>query len=229
MGYHVIFREQKDQIRHEYVKESYELANLPITENTIIYKGEEHWCPVVVKNSEEYKRLSDFRYRGSVLAERIFMRQALENGLMIEVLEQNQKSFEQYYKVHDGFLNIKRGDFLIRNVGNLEVEVKCKTFYGRKSQKHFYFEKEHFEKHLKMREYTRAPILLAVYERKASDGKPNPKSLYMIDMIHILSLIKNGSAKQVKRDWGAAYQIKVNNCMKGFKLVDFYKNKYNIE
>ena len=57
---------------------------------------------------------------------------------MVEVIDQDPKSFTQYYDVSDDFLKIKRGDFLIRNVGNLEIEVKCKTIYWDKRKPYFY-------------------------------------------------------------------------------------------
>ena len=154
------------------------------------------------------------------------MKQALENKYMIESIDQNPETFNQYYNVSKDFLKIKRGDFLIRNVGNIEIEVKCKTMYGKTFEKHFYFEKDHLEKHLKMQEFTKTPIILAVYERNAENEKPNPEKLYTIDMELIENkIIKKDNIKPVKRDWGLAYRIPIKKCKKGFDLVQYYQEK----
>lgn len=226
MGYHLILRKENNEIQHEYCEYYHELANFPIEDSSIIYQGEKHWKPFLVKDNDIYKGLSDLRFRGSMKAEQLFMKQALSQGYMLEVIDQNPLSFKQYYDVSSEFMKIKRGDFLIRNVRNIEIEVKCKTIYWENRKPYFYFEKEHLEKHLKMQEYTKTPVILAIYERLKDNENPNPEKLYMIDMDYIKkNIIEKNKLEPVYRDWGAAYKIPLNKCKKGFDLITFYKEK----
>lgn len=171
MGYHLILKNEDGSIKYEYCDEFYKLAYFPIEDNSIIYEVESHWTPFLVKDNEYYQNLSDLHFSSLIKVEWLFMRQVKEHKDMIELIDQDSKSFSQYYDVSDDFLKIKRRDFLIRNVGNLEIEAKCKIIYiyWDKRKPYFYFEKEHLEKHLKMQEFTKTPVIMALYERDSKD------------------------------------------------------------
>ena len=230
MGYHLIIQKENGRIQHEYCEHFHELADYPVEENSIIYEGEPHWKPFVVADHERYGKLANPSFRGSIKAEQLFLAQALENGYMLEVIDQDPSSFARYYGVSNDYLKIKRGDFLIRNVGNLEIEVKCKKVYWNEGMPHIYFERDHLERHMKMQEYTRTPVLLAFYERCAQDGEnPMADRLYMMDMDYIWEkLVKRKKLRPVKSENGDVYRIPVAKFMKGFGLVEHYKEKFGL-
>lgn len=229
MGYHLIIHRDNNSIQHEYCEHFHELANYGVKDNSIIYKGEPHWKPFVVGDHVSYGKLADPGFRGSIKAERLFMKQALDRGYMLEVIDQDPSSFAQYYGVSKDFLKIKRGDFLIRNVGNLEIEVKCKTIYWKKGKPYFYFEKDDLEKHLKMQEYTRTPVVLAFYERCSKDREnPLHDKLYMMDMDYIHERIAM-KEKPGPSNGQEAYCIPVAKCLKGFELIEHYKRKLGLK
>lgn len=227
MGFHVILRRADGEMEHHYKEKEHELAALPITETSIIYRGEPHWKPELVKDSPTFKSYADPRYRGSVLAEQIFRKQATQKGYMVEVLSQDQESFKDYVNISGSYIRVKRGDFLLRNVGNLEVEVKCKSVYRSKKdgEWYFYFEKDHLERHLNMSRYTRTPIIVALYLRNEADGRPDPRRLFMMDVHFMKELVDTQGTKPVKRDWGPGYPIPLKKCMKDFRLVEYFKSK----
>lgn len=179
MGYHLIIRNIDSTITAHY-SETYEgLAQYSdISRDSIIYEGEAHWQPVVVGQSERYKNLAETWFRAGIKAQKLFKEQAMAHGLMIEDLSQDAASFKAY--TSNAEVLIKRGDFLLRNVRNIEVETKCFTFY----KGHFYIEYSDIKGHQNMQTYSGSPVVLAIYERK--DDVPIENSLFMLSIDTIL-------------------------------------------
>ena len=164
MGFHIVNLKDK-KIEHIYVETQDKLAELDnITEDSIIYQGEKHWIPVRVGSDKRYENYSKDWYRAGIKAQELFKKQAKEKQIILEELNQDVKSFKPYF-VCKKFIPIKRGDYLIRNFGNIEVDVKCRTFYDTNNGKVFNFKCEDVEKHLNMQDFTKTPILIAVYKR----------------------------------------------------------------
>ena len=160
MGYHII-----NITENEYVNDKKSLMNLDtITEDSIIYQGEPHWTPLQVKNTELKNYCID-RYRAGLKAQEYFKTQAKEQGLILEELIQDKESFQQYL-ISDEYIAIKRGDFLVRNYGNLEIDVKCRTFrYLNDEELSFHFSCKDLEKHLNMQSSLKH-LLLLLYIRE---------------------------------------------------------------
>ncbi len=106
---------------HSYVESEVELVKLDIKNDTIIYQGESHWVPEKVGSSKKYKLLAEGWYRAGIKAQELFKVQAKKENLILEELFQDQKSFKSYTNTAKS-VSIKRGDFLIRNIRNLEIE-----------------------------------------------------------------------------------------------------------
>ena len=164
MGYHII-NITENGIKSEYVNDKKSLMNLDtITEDSIIYQGEPHWTPLQVKNTELKNYCID-RYRAGLKAQEYFKTQAKEQGLILEELIQDKESFQQYL-ISDEYIEIKRGDFLVRNYGNLEIDVKCRTFrYLNDEELSFHFSCKDLEKHLNMQSSLKH-LLLLLYIRE---------------------------------------------------------------
>ena len=105
MGYHII-NITENGIKSEYIKDIKELMYLnTITEDTIIYQGEQHWTPLQIKDTELKNYCIDW-YRAGLKAQEHFKTQAKKQGLILEELIQDKESFQQYL-ISDQYIAIK--------------------------------------------------------------------------------------------------------------------------
>ncbi|QNS41667.1 hypothetical protein H0S70_01350 [Chryseobacterium manosquense] len=86
------------------------------------------------------------------MAQKIFKEQAKNEDLIVEDLSQDAESFKQFLLNKQKYIPIKRGDFLIRNFGNLEIEVKCLNFYESTGKMVFNIKCDNFERHSNMQD-----------------------------------------------------------------------------
>lgn len=136
-------------------------------------------------------------------------------GFILEELNQDQKSFHSYAS-NSKSLPIKRGDFLLRNRGNIEVDVKCRSFYNFKGKTYFDFKCEDVVKHKNMISFTNTPILIAVYQSK--EDIPMENDVYMFDIQRLLE--SKEIEKYFRPGIGDCYRIPVSFTSKGFDLID---------
>lgn len=223
MGYHII-NITKNGIKSEYVEDIKGLMYLDtITEDTIIYQGEPHWTPLQIKNTELKSYCIDW-YRAGLKAQEHFKTQAKKEGLILEELMQDKVSFQQYL-VSDKYIEIKRGDFLVRNYGNLEVDVKCRSFrYLSDGELSFRFSCRDVEKHLNMQEYTQTPIIIAVYQRNGDNFKKGIPFFISIDRIKELS---SSLGKVPVDNVGDCYEIPLRLTIQSFDYITDF-DRYDI-
>jgi hypothetical protein len=216
MGFHVV-NMVDGKISHEYAQTETDLAFLDISETSIMYEGEAHWTPEVVGSSAKYKNWAHSWYRAGIKAQELFKKQATENGYILEILNQDQQSFKSYTSTAKS-VRIKRGDFLIRNVKNIEIDVKCRSFFTENGETMFNFKTDHYYCHKRMMEFTKTPIIIAVYARVREE--PDPKRLYMFE----INDIEKKALKQVNvKKVGPCLQIPLNMTVKGFGLIEEHK------
>lgn len=210
MGYHLIIRNADNSITAEYAESFEELAYFnEISNDSIVYQGERHWSPCVVGQSDRYKNLAEVWFRAGIKAQKLLKVQAIEHGLMIEEISQDVESFKAY--TSNAEVAIKRGDFLIRNVKNIEVEAKCLTFYGDE----FYIEYSHVQRHINMEKYSGSAVVLAIYERH--EDSPKPDSLCMV----YVRTIKAENNKLVRYDKDKKCLVVPRSLTQpGFTLID---------
>lgn len=215
MGFHIVNIEN-DKLKHDYVETYEELSYIEfITKDSIIYQGEEHWKPFKVSDSDKYKHFSKGWFRAGVQAQNLFKEQATQHGYILEMLNQDQKSFKSYtYNVNN--ISIKRGDFLVRNFGNIEIDVKCRGFRKVNGELSFDFKCEDANKHFNMQSFTNTPILIAVYENK--NNRP------IEDFIYLFSIDKLINSKDIQKHFrngiGECYQIPLSFTEKGLQLIE---------
>ncbi len=218
MGYHIIHIVNK-KLLHNYAENEVELAKLIIKEDSIIYQGEKHWIPEKVKDSKKYSIWSKGWYRAGIKAQELFKEQAKGKNLILEELYQDQESFKTYTDTAKN-ISIKRGDFLIRNIMNLEIDIKCRTFYKVDGKKVFNFKVQHYYMHKNMMNFTQAPILIAVYEN--INDSPNPDSLIMFE----IDWIRKNSLEIIDvKGAGKCFQIPVKETKEGFDLIESFRAK----
>lgn len=215
MGFHIVNIEN-NKLKHDYVETFEELSYVEfITNDSIIYQGEEYWKPVKVSDSEQYKHFAKGWFRAGIQAQELFKEQASSQGYILEMLNQDQASFKSYTS-NANKLPIKRGDFLIRNFGNIEIDVKCRKFLKSKGVKSFDFKCADVLKHQNMQQFTNTPILIAVYENV--NDRPVPDSIYMFSINELISSKTVG--KYYREGIGECYRIPLNFTTEGFSLVD---------
>lgn len=214
MGIHIVNIEN-GKLRHDYV-ESYEELSLVefITKDSIVYQGEEEWKPTKISESKIYKHFSEGWFRAGIQAQELFKKQATKQGFILEELNQDQKSFKSYTSNANN-IPIKRGDFLIRNFGNIEVDVKCRGFRNVNDVMCFDFKMEDAIKHTNMQKFTNTPILIAIYENQ--NNSPLDEKVYFFS---IDRLVNN---KQIKKHFregiGECFRIPIKFLDEGFGLI----------
>ena len=194
MGYHVILRITEEGLDSRYVETLDELRNFPeLTKETIIYQGEAHWTPIQLGDNEACAVYAESNYRLGRKTEILFQEMCTKHGLIMEALSQTQESFRCYTRNVD--VSIKRGDFLIRNAGNLEVDVKCrkKGIHDQDGYPFYFLNKEDVKRHTNMERFTNCPVLLAFFERDGED--PVEESLCMMAISEIVANEKDIQVK----------------------------------
>jgi len=215
MGFHIVNIE-KNKIKHDYVETYDELSYIEfITADSIIYQGEEHWKPFKVSDTEKYKHFAKGWFRAGIQAQELFKEQATSNGYILEMLNQDQKSFRSYTS-NVNSISIKRGDFLIRNFGNIEIDVKCRGFRKENGENVFDFKCEDVTKHQNMQKFTNTPILIAVYENISNRPVENKIYFFSID-----KLIDSKDIKiHYRNGIGKCYRIPLSFTKEGFSLIN---------
>lgn len=223
MGYHII-NITEEGIKSQYVATEKDLMNInTITEDTIIYQGEQHWTPLQIKNTEFKSYCIDW-YRAGLKAQEHFKTQSKKEGLILEELMQDKVSFQQYL-ISNEYVAIKRGDFLVRNFRNLEVDVKCRSFrYLSDGELSFRFSCKDVEKHLNMQEYTQTPIIIAVYQRNGDNFKKGIPFFISIDRIKELS---SRLGKVLVENIGECYEIPLKLTIQSFDYITDF-DRYDI-
>ena len=96
MGFHIINIEN-GVLKKDFVESYEEISYIDfITENSITYQGEEHWVPFKISESKKYEHFSKGWFRAGIQAQEIFKIQAINNGYILEELNQDQNSFKLY-------------------------------------------------------------------------------------------------------------------------------------
>jgi len=217
MGYHVIIDPELFPIKYTYVSGIGELVWVEgMNERSVIVEGKPENPPQQVGISADFRRLGEAWYRAELRARTIFAKLARDRQLVLEELNREPENFNPWVKAGKG--KVKRGNFLVRNRGNIEVEVTCRSFYGRGVRKYFCFSQEDLRKHLNTEKVTHIPVIVAVFERKGD--KPAEESLCMIKIDRIRELIPELVCEEKDDEW--VYRIPLEETVKGFDLLGSY-------
>ena len=173
------------------------------------------------------KRLFDYVFRphyyAGARAEEIFMQQAHEAKWTMERISQEKETMGTYKDVAG--TSVKRGDFICRNCGHAEIEVKCKTRYFSKDAGDYYYliGYGHIKRHQRMKDkITGAPVVFAFYERKGRSVLMD--TLRMIDLSFLLESrdYKNGILYDKKTK---CIKIPFRYTREGFKVLDILSGR----
>ena len=111
-------------------------------------------------------------------AEQHFQQLSELKGYVLEKIPQDKAIFGKYASNSQN--RIKRGNFLVRNLKHLEIEVKCLTKRKYRATECYAVGYSHIERHEEMMSLTGEPVVFAIFERNDRDVVEN--SLKMIPL-----------------------------------------------
>ena len=195
MGYYLIDKNNQNAFSH-YVEKLEDIiyvveGNL---EDVIVSHGSIESKPFFLKDSEAFKHLCNEKFRLGLLAEELFLQKVKASNIkyMINKIAQDKESIENF-KVIDS-VSIKRADFEIKNCKDIEVEVKCLSFYTIDNEESFYIKYRELKSLERLNSLISKDTVIAVFQQK--ENKIVENSLTMIR----LSTILGENNKAVKYD-----------------------------
>ena len=220
MGYHVIIHPEDFPMKYAYVERIEQLVELEgINENSILFEGKRSNPPQQVGMFMDSGCPDEVWYRADLRARAVFTRMARERGVVLEEKSRNAEILKMDGR--DIQKEVRRSVWGIRNREDLEVEVLCRSFYGRGVHRYFLFSEEDLERYLNMEKATRLSAVIAVFQRKGE--QPLEDSLHMIRMERITEL--RHTVKREKKEYGWVYRIPLRETYPGFDLLSEYSLK----
>jgi hypothetical protein len=186
MGYYLIDKNNQNAFSH-YVEKLEDIiyvveGNL---EDVIVSHGSIESKPFFLKDSEAFKHLCNEKFRLGLLAEELFLQKVKASNIkyMINKIAQDKESIENF-KVIDS-VSIKRADFEIKNCKDIEVEVKCLSYYMIENEDCFYIKYRELKSLERLNLLIAKDTVIAVFQQK--ENKIIEDSLSMIRLSTILS------------------------------------------
>jgi hypothetical protein len=219
MGYYLINNEDRtDQPFSAYVEKMEDLiyhieGNI---ENALIVVGSLDSAPFYLRDSAEYKSLCLEKFRNGLLAQDIFKEVARKQKFIVELVPQDSESFADY-NIIDSF-TVKRADFVIKNCKDIEVEVKCLSFYTSKNVSYFYIRYHELKKLERMNRIIGKQTILAVFDQ--AQVRSGETSLKMIE----LSTIFRENKKSVVYDEATkCFKVPLDLLSPGLDILEDYR------
>lgn len=183
-------------------------------DNFIIVESSKENAPYLLKDSPAFKHLCKKKFRVALEAQDLFCEQAKKNRFLPAKISQDQESFKDYCDVLQT-VSVKRADYVISNCKDIEVEVKCLTFYKIKGELHFFIKYHEIKRLNNLNEMTAKNTVLAIFRQE--NEQLDPKSLTMIK----LSTILKENNKSVKYDvHHKCFVVPIRLTTPGFKILE---------
>ena len=143
-------------------------------------------------------------------AEQIFEELCCERNYTCMRIEQDRASYRKWYARQTNFG--KRGDYLIRGF-NVEIEVKCRTAYGR--EEYQYLSLKEIKAHRRNQQQVKNPVVFAFFVRKGR--RAVKESLRMIALDDLTPPLK---PRILQTKSGNALRIPRSAMVNGFDLLE---------
>ncbi len=217
MGYHVVTDPELFPLRYAYVEQMEDLPAVEgINEKSIIVEGAPDNPPWQIGGAASFRQLSPGGEPVRLRARTLFAKLAGARRLTLADLYREEFDFQSY--TQRSRKTDRKADFLIRSYGNVEVEVKCQTFYGKGAKLCFRLSAEEVERLSRLEEEGGRPGVVAIFRQKKD--KPVEKSLRMIDRKSLVDLARQTEGERT--DEGLHYFIPVRKLWPGFDLLKDY-------
>jgi hypothetical protein len=93
MGYHIILKPKDSNICSVFVHTLEDLAGVHgISDDSIVYEGDETWRPFKVGASEKFRNFSEDWFRAGIKAQKSFRKLAEEKGCVLETDDDDRSS-----------------------------------------------------------------------------------------------------------------------------------------
>ncbi|GEN69857.1 hypothetical protein [Chryseobacterium rhizosphaerae] len=219
MGYYLINNEDKTSNPFSAYVEKLEDLIYHIegeVNDALIVAGSLDSAPFYLRDSDEYKNLCHEKFRNGLLAQAIFKEEARKQKFIVELVPQDSESFSDY-NIIDSF-TVKRADYVIKNCKDIEVEVKCLSFYTSKNRSYFYIRYHELMKLERMNSIIGKKTVLAIFDQ--TEVKFPEASLKMIE----LSTIFRENKKSVIYDKDTkCFKIPLELTSSGLDILENYR------
>lgn len=220
MGIHLItFSGVSNQFQSKYFKDYDELVMCgeDYPDDAIVYEADEQWRPNYIKNHLSLSKYANPDLRAGRRGELQFQKMADQHNFIAQEINQDRNYFQRFKKIMGA--NVKRSDYIILNLPDVEVDVKClKTYTDNLSgSKYFILEQQEIERFKNYANQTGRKIVFAIYQR--SNNGPNPQSLAMVELADLLT-------QKTEIRWNKEFvQIPLSLLKPQFSLLDQYANQ----
>jgi hypothetical protein len=219
LGIHLIHSRNKYGQFQSYYFESYDKLiefNYDFPSDVIVYEADKNWSPHHLNKHPRLKKYSNLSARVGRRGEILFQNMAEQKGFIAQEIDQDPKKYKEFLRIMGE--QVKRSDFIILNLPNVEVDVKCLSLQSDKEGNYYQLSYEEIQKYLKYSNNTGRRLVFAIYQRVSN--KPVEGSLRMIDLseINIVNIfIDSGGLKFIR--------LPIESLYEGFSLL----KKYSIE
>jgi len=229
MGYILTFQDRKNQKFYCYDEDRFNLIIIVanddlIRESAFIRSGSKNELPldghlpyeVYLSDVQERKR----RQENGLKAQELFKLAARQQLFIVEEIPQDKESISNYKVIKS--LPIKRADYNIKNCKNIEVDVKCLTFYLIHDIVYFYIDSYEIQKLENLNKLTKKKTIFAIYNQAEIDLENC--SLVMIELLKIRK--KKKSVIYDKKT--GCYKVPLRITTNGFELLEAFRIKENL-
>jgi len=141
--------------------------------------GPEARVPLVERVRVWFQSLFQPALAAGTRAEWHFSWLAEQKGWILERVDQTRAGMSRYRAAAGR--SVKRGDYICRNCGNAEIELKCKTLYH--DHDCYFIEYREIMRLQEMQRITGAPVVFALMERAGSGVRPGSLRMVKLDFL----------------------------------------------
>jgi hypothetical protein len=141
-------------------------------------RGEER-IPPLIRLRLWFQALFQPALVAGIRAEWHFSALAEQKRWVLERVDQSRGGLAKYRALAGR--SVKRGDYICRNCGNAEIELKCKSLY--RGDDCYYIEYSEIKRLQEMQRITGAPVVFALMERVGSGVRPGSLRMCQLDFL----------------------------------------------
>ena len=210
MGYHII-TQQQDGLTSVFVEHLDELVKLnEIAADSVVYQAPFDHKPMRLFEHPSLQDYCNIEKRLTRRAELLFEQLALQQGYVLQRINQDEKSHARYRELIGD--HPKRSDYLVMNLANTEVDVHCLQMHLSPQGEYYYLNKNDVETHLQTLNKTGRRLVFLIFQRDR-DGQLSET----YGMIDARQLVK---CPIVSYEGKPQYQFTPKQLTVGLRLLD---------
>ncbi len=187
MGIHLIhFKNSQGQFESHYF-ENYDAlveCQYDFPKNTIVYEAEQEWSPKHLEDHIQLQKYNNLHARVGRRGELLFEKMADQNDFVAQPIDQDKDKYQRFITIMGD--KVKRSDFIILNLPDVEVDVKCLSLNHYERNPFYRINAQEIEKYKIYCDKTGRKLVFAIFQRK--NNQPISKSLAMIELSELINL-----------------------------------------